>query len=124
MNQATHKLVALIIDDETDICYLLGAILRQKNIQSVFARNLSEAEKLILSPTSFYIIFLDNHLPDGYGTGLVDKIRKYQPSTKLIMITAHDTSADRKMAERIGIELFIGKPFTRETILRTIETMH
>ncbi|MDX1954690.1 MAG: response regulator [Chitinophagaceae bacterium] len=114
----------MIIDDETDICYLLGAILRQRNIHSVFARNLGEAEKLILSSTSFCIIFLDNHLPDGLGTGLVEKIRKYQPATNLIMITAHDTSADRKMAERIGIESFIGKPFTRDTILRTIEKMY
>jgi DNA-binding NtrC family response regulator len=41
---------ALIVDDETDICYLLSNILKQKNIQTSFAGSLSEADKMLQSP--------------------------------------------------------------------------
>jgi len=37
------------------------------------------------------------------------------------MITAHDTNNDRNKAYELGVDQFIGKPFTRETIVRTIE---
>jgi len=49
---------ALIVDDETDICYLLSNILKQRNIQTVFAGSLAEAERRLQSPTSFTMSFL------------------------------------------------------------------
>jgi len=56
---------ALIVDDETDICYLLSNILKQKNIQTVFAGSLAEADRVLQTSGYFYYLFLDNHLPDG-----------------------------------------------------------
>jgi CheY-like chemotaxis protein len=39
------------------------------------------------------------------------------------MITAHDTQSDRQKAQLKGADLFIGKPFTRDTILGTLESL-
>ena len=118
------KIKALIIEDETDIRYLVSNILKQRGVQSILAGTLSEAEKIFqqdLLPPS--IIFLDNHLPDGFGVNFIEEIKKIHPDVKVVMITAHDTSMDRDKAFFRGVDHFIGKPFTRETILKTLEIL-
>ena len=117
------KLKALIIDDETDICYLLGSILKQKNIQSLFAGSLAEAEKTLQSHPDLFFIFLDNHLPDGLGITNIRQLKKNFPLSHFIMITAHDTNADRKKAKEDGADFFIGKPFSKEAIFKTIDAL-
>jgi DNA-binding response OmpR family regulator len=39
------------------------------------------------------------------------------------MLTAHDSFADREKAYKAGVDFFIGKPFSRNTILTTIEKL-
>lgn len=115
-----NKPYALIIDDETDICYLLKGILRYKNIDADYVTSLAEAEKF-LQDHDPPLIFLDNYLKDGLGIDHIRHFKKAHPATKIIMITAHDTSADREKAYAEGADFFIGKPFTRDLIFKTIE---
>ena len=111
---------ALIVDDETDICYLLSNILKQKNIQTVFAGSLAEADKMLQSPDYFYYVFLDNHLPDGLGINQIKRWKERFPSIHLIMITAHDSYEERKKASTDGADSFISKPFSKDIILNSI----
>jgi len=113
---------ALIIDDEIDICYLLSGILRNKNIQSNYVNSISEAKQALKIQTP-EIIFLDNHLPDGMGVNFINDIKKNHPTTKVIMITAYDTPSDRKKALLEGADLFIAKPFSRDTIFQTVDKL-
>ena len=115
-----EKLKALIVDDEKDVCFLLSSILKSKNLQASFVNSIREAKNVLLeySPS---IIFLDNHLPDGFGIDFIEEIRKHNPRIKIIMITAYDTASDRVKAYQEGIDHFIGKPFTREAIFNAIE---
>ncbi|TMI88966.1 MAG: response regulator [Bacteroidetes bacterium] len=110
----------MIVDDETDICYLLSNILKQKNIQTVFAGSLAEADKMLQSPDYFYYVFLDNHLPDGLGINQIKRWKERFPSIHLIMITAHDSYEERKKASTEGADSFISKPFSRDIILNSI----
>ncbi|HET9744474.1 MAG TPA: response regulator [Chitinophagaceae bacterium] len=111
---------ALIVDDEPDICYLLSNILRQANIQPVFAGSITEAEKILQSPNEFSYVFLDNCLPDGLGINQVKKWKSVYPSIHLIMITAHDSYQERNKAKGDGADHFISKPFSQELILNSI----
>jgi two-component system OmpR family response regulator len=117
-----NKPQALIIDDETDICYLLKGILRHKNIEADHATSLAEGEQLLqqykYNPA---VIFLDNYLPDGLGIDHIRHIKREYPFSKIVMITAHDSSADREKAYNEGVDFFIGKPFTRDIIFKTLE---
>ena len=117
-----EKLKALIVDDEIDVCYLLSSILRYKNLQAHYVNSISEAKR-VLKEDHHSIIFLDNHLPDGFGINFIDEIRKINPDVKIVMITAHDTNNDKGKAYERGVDRFIGKPFTRETILSAIENL-
>lgn len=121
LNNPLTKPKALIIDDETDICFLLSGILKQKNFQTTLAGSLSEAQKIIENESEPAVIFLDNHLPDGFGVNYISTLKKKFPSTIVIMITAHDTVADREKATAQGVDYFIGKPFSKELIFKTLE---
>lgn len=116
-----RKVKALIVDDETDICYLLSNILKQKNIQTAFAGTLAEADRMLQStPGYFYYIFLDNHLPDGLGINQIKRWKEKFPFLHVIMITAHDSYEERKKASKDGADDFISKPFSRDIIFNSI----
>jgi len=115
---------ALIIEDEIDIRYLVSNILKQRGVQSILAGSLSEAEKIfkqdLLPPR---IIFLDNYLPDGLGVNYIREIKKRFPLSKVVMITAHDNLSDREKANHEGVDFFITKPFSKELIFKTIDSL-
>ncbi len=115
-------LKALIIDDETDICYLLSALLKQRNLDTEYVNTLSDAAIALKKETPEFI-FLDNHLPDGMGMNFIEYIKQHYPQIKIVMITAHDTPADRQKALTEGADSFIGKPFTRDTIYQTLDRL-
>lgn len=117
-----ENLKALIIDDETDICYLLSTLLRQKRLETTYVNNLSDATKALAEEVP-EIVFLDNHLPDGQGMNFISHIKQHHPTAKIVMITAHDTPADRSKALSVGADFFIGKPFSRDMIYKTVDQL-
>lgn len=119
-DEIKKKPPVLIIDDEVDICYLLRGIMRLRNIEANYVTSLAEAE-IQLQKTDPSVIFLDNHLSDGMGVDYIRRFKKEHPSTSIVMITAHDTPLDREKAYKEGVDFFIGKPFSREIILKTLE---
>lgn len=118
----SQHLEVLIIDDETDICYLLGSLLRKNKIQSKFVNTLKDAAN-ILELNEPEIIFLDNHLPDGLGVNFISYIKRFHPLSKIVMITAHDNLADKQKAIKEGVDYFIGKPFSKETVNIIMENL-
>ncbi len=113
---------ALIVEDEIDICFLLTGILKKKNLQTTFVNSIHEAQDLLcLQHPS--IVFLDNNLPDGYGVDYIRQIKNTHPLTRIIMITADDTIANKNKALSAGADFFIGKPFTRDAINKMIDSV-
>ena len=114
------KAEVLIIDDEVDICQLIVLILRGCNVKSSFVNSLSEA-KLLLTKVRPPLIFLDNHLPDGTGLEFITYIKSVSPNSKVVMITAHSTEENKKIAKNNGAIHFIGKPFNSDEITETVK---
>jgi two-component system OmpR family response regulator len=113
----------LIVDDELDICYLLSGILRQRNFRTGFVNSLSDAvNALRAEPPS--LLVLDNHLPDGFGLDFIPFVKENYPDIKVIMITAHDGSIERKQASDGGVDLFIAKPLNRKMINDAIDKLY
>ena len=120
--ETTQNTQALIVDDEVDICYLLKNILRQQKINADYVTSLSEAKDYL----KFYepsVIFLDNYLVDGLGINHIHEIKKEHPESKVVVITAHDNISDREKAYKEGADFFISKPFSRESIIKTLNKM-
>jgi DNA-binding response OmpR family regulator len=113
------KFLALIIDDEADICYLLKEILHYKKIEADYVNSLSDAEKF-LETREPSLIFLDNKLGDGFGVDHVHEIKSQHPGARIIMMSAYDNASDREKAYMEGADYFISKPFTRNDILKIV----
>jgi two-component system, OmpR family, response regulator len=113
---------ALIIDDETDIWVLLSRILRKHNFRTYFVNNLEAATKRLVQDVPA-IIFLDNHLPDGFGMDFIQHIKNQYPQTKIVMITGHSSQTDRNRAFTAGADMFLSKPFSTDAINETITTL-
>lgn len=112
----------LIVDDEMDICYLLSGMLKQRNFLTGFVNTLSDAVIALKTDTPS-ILFLDNHLPDGFGLDFIPYIKKNYPEVKVIMITAHDGAVERKQAYDGGVDLFVAKPLNRKLINDAIDKL-
>jgi two-component system NtrC family response regulator len=101
-----HKL--LIIDDEVQIRKLLSRLLELEGYEVFQASDcrsgLKQAESF--SPL---VILCDVRLPDGSGVDLIAKIKKANPLTEIIMLTAHGNIPDGVQAIKNGAFDYITK---------------
>ncbi len=110
----------MIIEDEKDLCHLLGVVLRKNNVPSSCVYSIKEARESIMDIKPS-IIFLDNHLPDGTGSDFIQQVKAINPAAQVIMITAHDSPAEIEEAFHKGADYFISKPFNSSTIKSTLD---
>ena len=110
----------LIVDDEPDICFLLGNMLRQKSLNPVIANTLTDGLSKLreFSPT---LLFLDIHLPDGSGLDIIRGAKKDFPKLKIIMMSAYDGPKEKSRAIEEGADIFISKPLSRELISQSVD---
>ncbi len=117
------KLVkVLIVDDEIDICYLLSGMLRQRDLRTSYVNTIFDAQIALREDTPS-VLFLDNHLPDGYGLDFIRYVKTAYPGTRIVMITAHDSPEERKKANSQGVDYFLSKPFTKGQINSIIDEL-
>jgi two-component system, OmpR family, response regulator len=113
----------LIVDDEPDICFLFGRILKMRNLRTDFAKNLAEASRSVQEdPPS--LIFLDNSLPDGQGIDFIAFLKEHYPGIRIIVVTANDGSIDKIRAFQQGADDFLGKPLSLEKINQTLDKIN
>ena len=109
----------LIIDDEKDLCQLLGDTLSSHDYNVRFAHTKKNALSSLREQTPD-MVFCDLKLPDGDGMKILSKIKKISPSTIVNIITAYGSDETRDEAKRLGAYSFIDKPFSEEDILGNI----
>ncbi len=110
--------LALIIDDEPDICELLSLTLGRMNIRSDTAGDVAGA-KALLRDKSFDLCLTDMRLPDGDGLDLVEWMQKNAVGVPVAVITAHGNVETAVQALKLGAFDFISKPLDL-THLRSI----
>lgn len=72
---------------------------------------------------AYGLILLDIQLPDADGVTVAKEIRKnggFNQNTRIIAVTAHATSEDRRRYENAGINQFIAKPFKIDMLAQVI----
>jgi two-component system, NtrC family, response regulator PilR len=109
MDRLKANTLALIVDDEPDICELLEITLSRLQIGSRRAMSLAQAHELLKRYT-FDLCLTDLRLPDGDGIALVAHIQKTCPRTPVAVITAHGSMETAIQALKAGAFDFITKP--------------
>jgi DNA-binding response OmpR family regulator len=105
----------LVVDDDKLTCWGLEKIISSRDIFVTIVNNGRDAltEAGIRNYTS---VFLDINLPDIRGFDVMREIRKMSPDTKIIIMTADDSDANRQRAFEEGAFYFVGKPFGMKEI--------
>jgi two-component system, OmpR family, response regulator len=99
----------LIVDDDSDLCLVLAARLR--NICPVHVEhNLDNTEKYLRKEKPV-IILLDNNLPDGLGIRYIRHVLDLYPDVKIVLMTADTSARLNESAIYEGAIKFIAKPF-------------
>ena len=100
----------LIIDDEKDLCQLLGDTLSSSGYNVECANTKREAMSSLKSRLPD-LVFLDLKLPDGDGLRLLSCIKKINPSTTVNIISAYGTEEVRDEARKFGSLWFYRQAF-------------
>ena len=101
--------LALVIDDEPDICELLTLTLGRMDIRTETAMDVAGAKSL-LGSHDFDICLTDMRLPDGDGLELVEWIQSNASGLPVAVITAHGNVETAVQALKLGAFDFISKP--------------
>ena len=113
--------LALIVDDEPDICELLEITLLRMGIDARSVLDLGTARQR-LSEHEFDLCLTDMRLPDGNGIELVRHISEHYPKLPVAMITAHGNMESAIEALKAGAFDFVSKPVDLPVLRRLVET--
>ena len=111
----SHAPIAMIVDDDDDLTYLLENILKTRNMEVMSVHSLHDARECLASSKPD-VIFLDNSFPDGIGVNFIGNIRSTGDDIQIIMMTSDTSAWVRKKAMEEGAHYFLEKPFSRKTI--------
>jgi two-component system response regulator PilR (NtrC family) len=104
-----NKPLALVVDDEPDICELVAITLDRMGINSETCGNVLSAKDK-LSSRKFQLCLTDMRMPDGDGLELVEWIQDQGLDCPVAVITAHGNVETAVRALKLGAFDFISKP--------------
>jgi two-component system response regulator AtoC len=112
----------LIVDDEPAMVMVLSEALKQQRHEVVTANSADKALKLAYAQQPDLVI-ADIEMPAGKASGLdlLRKIKEYNPSIPVIMITGEATLNYAVMALRERAHDFIYKPFKVDEVINRVE---
>ncbi|HEX5764416.1 MAG TPA: sigma-54 dependent transcriptional regulator [Woeseiaceae bacterium] len=115
------KPLALVIDDEPDICELLALTLGRMNIETDLSADVTGAKQK-LSRRKFDICLTDMRLPDGNGLELVEWMQTHAPGVPVAVITAHGNVETAVQALKLGAFDFVSKPLDLTNLRNIVDS--
>lgn len=114
----TAKPKVLVIDDEQQILRALRTILSQQNYQ-VTTTGTGDEGLALATATQPDIIILDLGLPDMTGVAVCSQLREWT-DLPIIVLSAHDSEAEKVAALDAGADDYLTKPFGVEELLARV----
>jgi len=111
----------LVVDDEINLCRILGAKLA-KNGFSVIAVHDGQQAIDKVRETDFDVVLLDLILPRLDGLSALAQIRRFDSDLPVIVITASENPEDLETAKRHGVSACLKKPFDLDNLADLVQT--
>ena len=120
---APSQLRILVVDDSSTIRRSAETMLTAEGYDVVTAENGFEALSMVARHNPD-LIFVDIMMPrlDGYQTCALIKKNGKHKATPVIMLSSKDSLFDRARGRMVGSDEYLTKPFTKESLLRAVET--
>src|SRR5215471_12158286 len=114
----------LYVDDDTSLAHLGHALLTSLGYEVVACTSGDEALRVFLqAPQSFDLVITDQTMPRMTGETLVRTLRHIRPNIPVILCTGYSHSIDAGKARAQGIEAFLMKPLSIDTLAPTIQRL-
>jgi two-component system phosphate regulon response regulator PhoB len=112
----------LIADDDETVRSLLRATLPEDGYDVVEAADGSAAlDQIARGP--FDLVLLDWHMPKRAGADVLAELKREHPELPVVVLTAQHQAPHRELAESLGVDAFLTKPFSPLQLLDTIERL-
>ena len=111
----------LIIDDDTDLSFIISEMLESYGYSVTTAENGEEAFDL-LSKHTYHLILLDINLPDTTGLELCRELRKVS-QIPVIFASARTSESDRITGFDIGGDDYLPKPYSMKELLSRVNAL-
>jgi two-component system response regulator CpxR len=111
----------LLIDDDTELCDLLGRFLGSEGFEVSAVHNGAEGAALAVAH-DFAVVVLDVMLP---GLGGLDVLRRIRATSRVpvVMLTARGEDLDRILGLELGADDYVPKPFNPRELLARIRAV-
>lgn len=109
----------LVVDDETSMREFLDMLLSKEGYQISLAKNGKQALRLIQT-NSYDLVLSDIRLGDVTGLDVLREVKKKDPDTVVILISAYSTTEIAVEAMNEGAYDFVPKPFDNTELKQTI----
>ncbi len=111
----------LIIDDDTDLSFIISEMLESYNYSVTTAVSGEEAFDL-LSKHTYHLILLDINLPDTTGLELCKELRRVS-QIPVIFASARTSESDRITGFDIGGDDYLPKPYSMKELLSRVNAL-
>lgn len=119
LNEALHRPLVLLVDDDQDLCASLGDIFRDRGYRVAVAHDLQSAT-VRLEENYFGVVLVDLRLPDGDGRQLLKTIRELPQEAGVILITGHRPEDIGPTAEDVRPDAVCRKPLDVQELIELI----
>lgn len=99
----------LLIDDDQELCELLGSWLTQEGFDVRACHDGLSARQALADLTPAAVV-LDVMLPDGSGLELLKQLRGEHPDLPVVMLSARGEPLDRILGLELGADDYLAKP--------------
>jgi two-component system OmpR family response regulator/two-component system response regulator CpxR len=114
----TEQTKLLLIDDDKELCQLMGDYLSTEGFQISFAHSAEQALDQLNQSNEYDLLVLDIMMPGQSGLELLQQIRP-RVQTPVIMLTGRGEEIDRIIGLEMGADDYLGKPCNpRELVAR------
>ncbi len=123
MYATNHRV--LVIDDEEALLFGFRKVLQSPQINVDTSSSLENATHLILA-RQYTVIIADLMLTNTAtmeGLEIVQIVKKLQPKSRIIVITAYGKSEAEEKAKDLGADYYLEKPVSPGAIKKIIEEM-
>ena len=103
----------LVVDDEPEICDFLKSFFEDRDFEVHTAQN-GEAALKEVEGFRPQVMLLDIKMGNVDGLAVLKKVKGKYPKTKVIMVTALETTDKIEEAMRLGADNYITKPLSLE----------
>jgi len=115
----------LVVDDEALIRWSLSESLTERGYAVTEAGDARMAIAAIENADGpFDVVLLDFRLPDSSDLRLLETVRRLSPTSRVIMMTAHNNPELAQGALALGAYRVINKPFEIDSIAAMVKHAH